>query len=71
MVLVAIFSETGFFDYCAVKVSDESRSTDTKSKKMEKEKKKIKSGLLDIKVCSTLDSVCIFLFSNILIYQNL
>lgn len=22
MVLVAIFSETGFFDYCAVKVSD-------------------------------------------------
>lgn len=23
MVLVAIFSETGFFDYCAVKVKDE------------------------------------------------
>lgn len=23
MVLVAIFSETGFFDYCAVKVSDD------------------------------------------------
>lgn len=60
MVLVAIFSETGFFDYCAVKVSDDVdrgllyNNKEIGLNKTEKKNQQNHSGIFDRILCSLL-----------------